>query len=451
MLPGLSTDDLFEPSMNFLPDLLQNFIQHLSIHRYHQFGGSSDSKISYETLISQKLRQAVASAFSNVISVVEHCAQNNDLSYSATTILYSCRTRLWSVIRSWGGYLDTDQKWAYLLEEESRSAQNVLIQSRLHRSFDHYIPLLQTLELLERLDHDRANITSATIGWCLTVSSISFLVTGYYILVTCLHVQAPEVVQPQSEILLLAILKFHQITRRVFRYLELLDEAYKALFLGSDSLETTRIIYRIIRDGTLSRPRLRNALSTSCKSLSFDPMTQNEWSNVVCSVTEKFVDIYYLGIPDVMESPYGSQPQSRLEIGCVVAAGGVRSQLLSIVFKECGNTHDHASDTFGRIAKTLSMIRGIRQQFSSERSSVGRGLGTWERQNDLSWIQDVLLAVELRVMIAIIPGCTSEENEAALDMIGDGPLHRLNDPQCLMETRLQLVSLEQSQLEVDLI
>lgn len=143
--------------MAVLPTLLSTFISATDRHKHTLYNqASSSSKSSYDVFIAENVRLTAAQGLQILQERVNRV--------SAHELQWDCRKRLWSRVTAWGGYLEDESCWTSLLIADARRAEVDLVGT------DDHSPILETLTLLENLDHHSASVGPATVGWALAVS-----------------------------------------------------------------------------------------------------------------------------------------------------------------------------------------------------------------------------------------------------------------------------------------
>ena len=166
-----------------LPSLLRDLIASIQRYRYDLFNQPSTSRLPYDVFVADKLREQIGVALSQIfcwLNNIEATAES-----SANGSIWSSRCAIWGVVLAWGGYLETDASWASLVEDQARQAGATLTilrtditanQETANQETAEYV--LQILTILERLDHRRASIGPAILGWCLAVSKLNQIQGG---------------------------------------------------------------------------------------------------------------------------------------------------------------------------------------------------------------------------------------------------------------------------------
>ncbi len=159
--------------LHLLPALLQKLITLTHRSRYDLFNQTSTSKLPYDVFVAEKVRSTVRMAVSQILVWIDHLEVS--MFTSAVMQIWVCRQAIWSVILSWGGYLETEVAWGELVEEQARKATMALTGSGGHFSETEIAGwILKTMTILEQLDHGRTNLGPEVIAWCIAVSACSF-------------------------------------------------------------------------------------------------------------------------------------------------------------------------------------------------------------------------------------------------------------------------------------
>ncbi|WVF67782.1 hypothetical protein IAT40_002543 [Kwoniella sp. CBS 6097] len=163
---------------------------------------ASSSKVSLDVFIATKEREAVRTALEHTLGFLEKMQ-------SETT--WEARSSVWAAIESWGGYMERDERWGKLVHTEART-----IESLLSKPSAPIGSLLDTLSILERLDHDQTQIGPDVVRWCLALTHT--LPTFFDLLVSSLDGLFDESL-PESVISSLYDLTIHgPITRYRLRH-----------------------------------------------------------------------------------------------------------------------------------------------------------------------------------------------------------------------------------------
>lgn len=155
--------------LDFVPAVLQAYVNLITKHRYHVFVQPSSSTFAYDVFVSDKVRAAIRLGLVQILDLLTTVPiADNGLA------VWKCRNELWGVIAAWGGYLETESAWSGLLDEEARRSEQALVASAGSATDSTQLEILRllvrTLTTLETLDHDHARIGTAVMGWCLAVS-----------------------------------------------------------------------------------------------------------------------------------------------------------------------------------------------------------------------------------------------------------------------------------------
>ncbi|RSH86990.1 hypothetical protein EHS25_003478 [Saitozyma podzolica] len=210
--PSLSS--LPSASLAFIPTVLTSFISHVTTHRY-ALNQPSSSKVPYDVFISNRVRAAIHDAVGASLAAVSAAAEP-----------WPLREAIWSAVVAWGGYLETTP-WP-CLANTSAVAQTDLSPHAL-----------LTLALLESLDHNTASIT--ILDWLIA---------------------PPPSLHDPARSVLVAILRYHRLSRTVDQLYRSLVSTVDALFTAAPTLD----LYRVVVSGpllTLDLPRLAVPFPTS--------------------------------------------------------------------------------------------------------------------------------------------------------------------------------------------
>ncbi|WVQ95452.1 hypothetical protein IAU59_002549 [Kwoniella sp. CBS 9459] len=139
-----------------IPDIFKSLVTYYHQQRYAIFTQASSSKISLDVFIATKEREAVRTALEQTLGFL-------DKIQSETT--WEARSSIWAAVESWGGYMERDERWGKLVDTEART-----IESLLSKASAPIGSLLRTLSILERLDHDQAQIGPDVVRWCLALT-----------------------------------------------------------------------------------------------------------------------------------------------------------------------------------------------------------------------------------------------------------------------------------------
>lgn len=245
--PSLQASDFFEAALQQLgnldeasaslaPLMFRAFVRSTNANRFRIFSQPSSSKVGPDVYMAEKVRQSIRRAFDCLLRYLS----------SPEPAVCAARSQAWDEVLRWGGYLEVDAEWSALVSSEKERSERILATDDASRAF-----ILETISILERLDHRAADLGPDVVGWCLAVGTET---------ANLAHDQAPTQLQEQAKAVLVALANYHRLTNSFVSLAQLLCGALEVLFAACESSKATRAVYTLLSGGVLANKTVREVL-----------------------------------------------------------------------------------------------------------------------------------------------------------------------------------------------
>ncbi|BEJ11920.1 hypothetical protein CspHIS471_0203800 [Cutaneotrichosporon sp. HIS471] len=280
LLPSLSpSTEVLAPALAFIPIAFGAFIDSTKQHQYTLYGKADKDK-PLDVYIADRTRSAVIPALAAALDLLNRLEDGALARPSSSTAapalgyaLWSARLALWERMLQWGGYLETDSKAATLVSAETRRGSAALAMYGASEGASTEAGLagrvLGTLDVLERLDHERAALGTDVVGWCLA---------------------APERCHIPARTLLSSILRYHTLTHSLEGYFVLLSDAARGLFQPSLPTEALESLYTLVATGPLTERAFRTDLSAAVRSANLGGRRGIVWATILRTLANRTRD-----------------------------------------------------------------------------------------------------------------------------------------------------------------
>lgn len=306
------------PELQLLPQLFQSYIAFIHRLRFELFDQPSSSRLSYDVFVANKVRSTVRDALLLALKWIGRLEADGPM-FSA--IAWAARHGLWSAIRTWGGYVETETAWGDIVQEQGRRGKEALVSNGFEspRSAE---SVLGVLLILEELDHRNAGADLDLVGWCIAVCP-------HIHMMTCRSLaQAPANEHLAAESLLSKILQYFQLTRSLPTFYTLLDEALKRLLPTTLLDDVAMALYALISSGPLVREDFQGRLFTATRAAN---TTSLSWRHTVMDVaTGMSLAATDFDITEIA-NPKKRKRAKRIITAATAATIAVRSRLLVIL------------------------------------------------------------------------------------------------------------------------
>ncbi|WRT70797.1 uncharacterized protein IL334_007796 [Kwoniella shivajii] len=238
-----------------LPALFHSLISIYHTHRYSIFTQASSSKLPHDVFVASKERDAVRNALTQFLAYLE--------TFPPSLELHTARSSLWQSIESWGGYVEREITWGQLLRAEAHRSEQAL------SSNDPAVigVILFTLAVLERLDHDQAQLGPNIVRWCLAVS-VTIAIPA--------DDQCPATHRDVAGSVLSSLLRFFQLTHSLPAFFRLIVSSLNGLFTADLPDDIVSSLYTLITEGPLVGKHLRQDMIYTLRSVGNARGTTNE-------------------------------------------------------------------------------------------------------------------------------------------------------------------------------
>ncbi|KAL1412497.1 hypothetical protein Q8F55_000242 [Vanrija albida] len=255
------------PALGAIPHLFATFIAATVQQRYTLYARGADRR-PIDVVVADKVRAAVTPALGAALEFVNRL-EDSVLSRPGSSTpsgavvegLWSSRLALWTAFHAWGGYLETDAAAGQLVANEAQRAASALALYGASEAAaeDEGLAgrILRTLDVLERLDHARTDVNTEVVGWCLA---------------------SPARTHPAARTLLSSILRFHQLTRSLDVFFDLVSDACAGLFDASLPSNALSTLYSLVAVGPLTDKAFRDDLAAAVRATNLGGRRSVQWA-----------------------------------------------------------------------------------------------------------------------------------------------------------------------------
>lgn len=278
LLTSLATSEPL-PALATIPHLFSTFIAATTQQRYALYAKGGDRR-PVDVVVADKVRAAVTPALGACLELVNRLEDSvlsrpggSTPSASRTAVvegLWSSRLAIWSAFHAWGGYLETDANAGQLVANEAQRAASALALYGASEAAaeDEGLAgrILRTLDVLERLDHARTAVNTEVVGWCLA---------------------SPARTHPAARTLLSSILRFHQLTRSLDVFFDLVSDACAGLFDASLPSNALAPLYSLVAAGPLTDKAFRDDLAAAVRATNLGGRRSVQWASLLDSLSAR--------------------------------------------------------------------------------------------------------------------------------------------------------------------
>lgn len=258
------------PVLAAVPHLFSAFVDSTLHNRYTLYGKTSSDR-PIDVIVADRVRSAIISGLSAAIDLVNGIEGQLKIDSGAAPLLqaiWAARLSLWRRLQEWGGYLESDSSASDLVTKAARQASAALSQygASEPNATDEGIagPVLRTLTALEQLDHDRTQLDTSVLAWCLA--------------------SPPRVHVPARE-LLAALLKFHSLTHSLPKYFDLIVVSLEELFDAKLPLDALDALYVLVATGPLVDKTYQSELSGAVRLTNLGGRRGPTWAGLLKEIS----------------------------------------------------------------------------------------------------------------------------------------------------------------------
>ncbi|WVQ70668.1 hypothetical protein IAR50_000190 [Cryptococcus sp. DSM 104548] len=240
---------------------------------YHQnsstlFAQPSSSKAPHDVFVASKERDAVRQSLDRILVFLETLeARLHSLPATAEVEegmvwLWESRAATWKSLEDWGGYMEREEPWGRLVDATARRIEAVLstFETQPTSTNENFLKaVIQTLSILEKVDHDRTNIGPDLMRWVIA---------------------APTAQSTYTEPLLSSIIRYHQLTHTLPALFELLNTTVEGFFDPSFPDEAVPHMYKLVIWGPLGQRTIREELMSALKTTNPGKRRSPQWTGI---------------------------------------------------------------------------------------------------------------------------------------------------------------------------
>ncbi|ODN82921.1 hypothetical protein L202_01169 [Cryptococcus amylolentus CBS 6039] len=240
---------------------------------YHQdsstlFAQPSSSKLPHDVFVASKERDSVRQSLDRVLvflETLETRLQNFPASSEVEegmVWLWESRAATWKALADWGGYMEREEPWGRLVDATARRIEAVLsnFNTQPTATNENFLrAAIQTLSIIEKVDHDRTNIGPDLMRWVIA---------------------APTAQSDHTVPLLSSIIRYHQLTHTLPSLFELLNTTVEGFFDPSIPDQAVPHLYKLVICGPLGQRAIREDFVSALKTTNPGKRRSPQWTGI---------------------------------------------------------------------------------------------------------------------------------------------------------------------------